>query len=237
MVLLGTGRWVQEQERQVSNWIKSGGRVPHPCTGNNIRDITGRNHTGRYRGGRLKASLAVGFALLISPLVSHHGHARDPDGRYANSPLKQWFDGLRSGKGPCCSDADGSAVSDVDWEFEGRALSRAAGRRVARRAGGCGHHRAQSCRPNHGVADTRIWRIDHPLLHAGQHELAAAIIRVPPHAYFLSRSRSSIEIPCGPRMKQMRTPGRMVVGSRVNSTPLALISAATASMSFTASPK
>ena len=22
----------------------------------------------------------------------------------------------RSGKGPCCSDADGSAVSDVDWE-------------------------------------------------------------------------------------------------------------------------
>ena len=39
--------------------------------------------------------------------------ARDPDGRYANSPLKQWFDSLRSGKGPCCSDADGSAVSDV----------------------------------------------------------------------------------------------------------------------------
>jgi hypothetical protein len=116
MVLLGTGRWVQEQERQVSNWIKSGGRVPRPCTGNNIRDITGRTHTGRYRGGRFKTSLAVGFALLILPLVSHHGHARDPDGRYANSPLKQWFDGLRSGKGPCCSDADGSAVSDVDWE-------------------------------------------------------------------------------------------------------------------------
>jgi hypothetical protein len=62
----------------------------------------------------LKAPLAI--ALLILPLVSHHGHARDPDGRYANSPLKQWFDSLRSGKGPCCSDADGSAVSDVDWE-------------------------------------------------------------------------------------------------------------------------
>src|SRR5207245_1921189 len=44
------------------------------------------------------------------------GGARDPDGRYANSPLKQWFDSLKSGKGPCCSDADGSAVSDVDWE-------------------------------------------------------------------------------------------------------------------------
>ena len=49
-------------------------------------------------------------------LAAHPGHARDPDGRYANSPLKQWFDSLRSGKGPCCSDADGTAVSDVDWE-------------------------------------------------------------------------------------------------------------------------
>lgn len=44
------------------------------------------------------------------------GHGRDLDGRHAGSPLKEWFDSLRSGKGPCCSDADGSAVSDVDWE-------------------------------------------------------------------------------------------------------------------------
>ena len=50
------------------------------------------------------------------PLAADRGEARDPDGRYANSPLKQWFDSLKSGKGPCCSDADGSAVSDVDWE-------------------------------------------------------------------------------------------------------------------------
>lgn len=41
--------------------------------------------------------------------------ARD-DGRYTASPLKPWFDTLRSGRGPCCSDADGSAVSDVDWD-------------------------------------------------------------------------------------------------------------------------
>jgi hypothetical protein len=41
--------------------------------------------------------------------------ARD-DGRYAQSPLKPWFDSLKSGKGPCCSDADGSAVSDADWD-------------------------------------------------------------------------------------------------------------------------
>src|SRR5947207_6950424 len=41
--------------------------------------------------------------------------ARD-DGRYSQSPLKPWFDSLKSGKGPCCSDADGFAVSDPDWE-------------------------------------------------------------------------------------------------------------------------
>ncbi|KWV52965.1 hypothetical protein AS156_09270 [Bradyrhizobium macuxiense] len=39
------------------------------------------------------------------------------DGRYANSPLKAWFDGLQSkGGGPCCSNADGQALSDVDWD-------------------------------------------------------------------------------------------------------------------------
>jgi hypothetical protein len=41
--------------------------------------------------------------------------ARD-DGRYAGSPLKGWFDTLKSSKGLCCSDADGFAVSDPDWE-------------------------------------------------------------------------------------------------------------------------
>ncbi|WP_454620285.1 hypothetical protein [Bradyrhizobium cenepequi] len=41
--------------------------------------------------------------------------ARD-DGRYSNSPLKPWFDSLKSKLGPCCSDADGVAVADPDWE-------------------------------------------------------------------------------------------------------------------------
>ena len=58
----------------------------------------------------------IGAMLLMLPLAADPGEARDPDGRYANSPLKQWFDSLKSGKGPCCSDADGSAVSDADWE-------------------------------------------------------------------------------------------------------------------------
>jgi hypothetical protein len=42
--------------------------------------------------------------------------ARDVDGRYAGSPLHDWFEGLHSGRGPCCSDADGTAVADADWE-------------------------------------------------------------------------------------------------------------------------
>jgi hypothetical protein len=41
---------------------------------------------------------------------------RDLDGRYANSPLKPWFDQLKSGNGICCSDADGYVVEDADWE-------------------------------------------------------------------------------------------------------------------------
>ena len=54
---------------------------------------------------------------LLAPgaFLAGNAVARD-DGRYANSPLKPWFDSLRSGKGPCCSDADGSVVADVDWE-------------------------------------------------------------------------------------------------------------------------
>jgi hypothetical protein len=148
--------------------------------------------------------------------------------------LRAWFNALKSGKGPCCSDADGSVISDADWES------------------GNGHYRvridgewvnvpdeAVITEPNR-VGRTMVWPIRdgvgglYPLFHAGQHDLNS---QAHPHANFLSRSSSSIEMPCGPRMKQMRTPGRIVVGSLVNSTPLALISAATASMSFTVSPK
>ena len=58
----------------------------------------------------------IAVALLV-PAVFLAGHAvaRD-DGRYASSPLKPWFDSLKSGRGPCCSDADGSVVAHVDWE-------------------------------------------------------------------------------------------------------------------------
>src|SRR5690348_6127775 len=52
-------------------------------------------------------NLAV--ALYLTTLVSNQLNARD-DGRFANSPLKPWFDRLASGKGLCCSFADGATV-------------------------------------------------------------------------------------------------------------------------------
>ncbi|HKU07021.1 MAG TPA: hypothetical protein VJR30_13210 [Bradyrhizobium sp.] len=55
-------------------------------------------------------------ALLVVLALALHASARDLDGRFAGSPLKQWFEGLASKRGLCCSDADGRAVSDVDWE-------------------------------------------------------------------------------------------------------------------------
>ena len=56
------------------------------------------------------------MVLLAVLAFTVHAFARDLDGRYANSPLKPWFDTLASKKGLCCSDADGTALSDVDWE-------------------------------------------------------------------------------------------------------------------------
>ena len=56
-------------------------------------------------------------AIVLVALITGNAAARD-DGRYANSPLKPWFDSLRSGRGPCCSDADGFAVSDPDWDSQ-----------------------------------------------------------------------------------------------------------------------
>ncbi|WOH54579.1 hypothetical protein [Bradyrhizobium sp. sBnM-33] len=98
----------------MTNRINSGGHVPHRHAQSSNRETTGRHRADRWKG-----PLIIGSVLLMLPLAAVPGAARDPDGRYANSPLKQWFDSLKSGRGPCCSDADGSAVSDVDWESKG----------------------------------------------------------------------------------------------------------------------
>jgi hypothetical protein len=62
------------------------------------------------------------FAFFIMLLIwlgtATLGWSRDLDGKYAQSPLKNWFDQLASGKGLCCSFADGAQVDDVDWDTE-----------------------------------------------------------------------------------------------------------------------
>jgi len=57
------------------------------------------------------------LALCLTALAPVQSLARD-DGRFANSPLKPWFDRLASGKGLCCSFADGVSVQDVDWDTQ-----------------------------------------------------------------------------------------------------------------------
>jgi len=69
---------------------------------------------------RLAGPLVAVVALCMTSLMSSHVSARD-DGRYANEPLHAWFDQLASGKGLCCSFADGVKVEDVDWDtLDGR---------------------------------------------------------------------------------------------------------------------
>lgn len=54
--------------------------------------------------------LTVLLCIVASPLL-----ARD-NGSFADSPLKPWFDKLASGRGLCCSFADGVTIKDVDWD-------------------------------------------------------------------------------------------------------------------------
>jgi hypothetical protein len=56
--------------------------------------------------------IAILTWVVITALIAL-GAARD-DGRYAQFPLKQWFDSLHSKKGYCCSDADGQKT---DYEI------------------------------------------------------------------------------------------------------------------------
>ena len=130
--------------------------------------------------------------------------ARDVDGRYAaqNPELHQWFEGLRSGKGPCCSDADGSAVSDVDWDTAG------------------GHYRvridgawidvpdeAVITEPNR-IGRTMVWPIrgylgiSSPLLHAGINDMNARYRRLIRRLVRRSFSEAG-------RLRRRRMPGSM----------------------------
>ena len=65
---------------------------------------------------RYRLTMAVAV-VCITVFVPNHSYARD-DGRFANSPLKEWFDRLASKNGLCCAFADGVSVQDVDWDTQ-----------------------------------------------------------------------------------------------------------------------
>lgn len=71
-----------------------------------------------------ETSMAVGLrilkiiicgSLLLACLSLGNARAHD-----AHRPeLNDWFNRLESGRGPCCSINDGTALADVDWESKG----------------------------------------------------------------------------------------------------------------------
>ncbi|OKO85594.1 hypothetical protein [Bradyrhizobium sp. AS23.2] len=96
----------------MTNWIDSGGDKPRLCS---VRPTNCKS--AHWRTGSTIRWRSVASLTCVLALIAFAGHARD-HGQFVNTnaELKAWFDGLRSGKGPCCSDADGSALSDTDWE-------------------------------------------------------------------------------------------------------------------------
>jgi len=95
----------------VSDWIDSGDNGLRLCR-DDKRENKGPENSQPHTARRWNAPLTIGIAVLLLTPGSHLGHAHDP----SHPELKAWFDSLKSGKGPCCSDADGTAVSDVDWQ-------------------------------------------------------------------------------------------------------------------------
>jgi hypothetical protein len=64
-------------------------------------------------------ALIVRWIALIGSamaLVTLPAPGRDLEGRYRDAPLHEWFERLASGKGLCCSFADGYMVEDADWD-------------------------------------------------------------------------------------------------------------------------
>ena len=55
--------------------------------------------------------------LCVTVVVPNDSYTCD-DGRFANSPLKEWFDRLASRNGLCCAFAGGVSVQDVDWDSQ-----------------------------------------------------------------------------------------------------------------------
>lgn len=63
-------------------------------------------------------AMMAAIVLLVIVVSFRMAWSRD-DGRYADSPIKPWFDQLASKKGnQCCSFADGFKVENVDYDTD-----------------------------------------------------------------------------------------------------------------------
>jgi hypothetical protein len=107
--------------------------------------LIGAGHIGRRRGaagpppprdggggwGLVLGIVAIfAIVLFIMALIAVGAMAHD-DGRYADSPLKPWFDSLHgAGTGPCCSFADGLQIEVDDWDTQGKSDDVNSGYRV-----------------------------------------------------------------------------------------------------------
>jgi hypothetical protein len=89
---------------------RAGVETRDPSIGlDDVRDRSASKPRGPHRRKetRRMKRLALIVLLLCTPALAHD--ASRPE-------LNSWFDHLASGKGLCCSFADGMALSDVDWE-------------------------------------------------------------------------------------------------------------------------
>jgi hypothetical protein len=68
------------------------------------------------RCSRLRFWIPLTGLVAVSALVTLPAVGRDLDVRYNSSPLHDWFEHLASGKGLCCSFADGYAIQAADWQ-------------------------------------------------------------------------------------------------------------------------
>ena len=112
---------------------------------------------------------AITAVMLIVPLVWHFAaHAHD----HSRPELNSSFEGLQSGKGPCCSGADGTALSDGDWEVR-TATTGARPTPMVGRAGAGRDQGADRRRSDDGLARIRVDARQavanrHPLFHAAE---------------------------------------------------------------------
>jgi len=74
-------------------------------------------HAASVNGAVIALFGVTTAAVILCVTGFNYSYARD-DGRFANSPLKEWFDRLASKNGLCCSFADGVSVQDVDWDTQ-----------------------------------------------------------------------------------------------------------------------